>query len=513
MTRNDRSESGSPHAGGRGGEPHPHKPPVDLNAIALDTMESYGFYPRFPPQVFDEVNSLDPEKVLDRQQDARDLRALLWSSIDNWDSQDLDQIEYCEAGPDDEINVKVAIADVDLYVPKDSRTDIHAAHNGTSVYTGVETFPMLPDRLSKGISSLLPGRDHAAVVIEYTVLPDGDVRHGDIYRALVRNKAKLVYEEVGDWLEGAGPQPRTVMEVPGMEEQVRLQMEAARRLRAFRMSRGALDLETLEAQPVVEEGLVKALVIQRQNAARSVIEEFMVGANETMVITLGKAGIPMVQRIVRVPLHWDEIVDTAAKFGEQLPPGPDAKALSQFLNRRREADPDRFPDLSLTIVKLIGHGEYVAYVPGEEPIGHFALAVIDYTHSTAPNRRYVDVINQRLIKSVLDKRHSPYSLQELTEHAEWLTGRDKASQKVERFMRKASAAVLLRDRIGDVFEAFVTGVTEHGSFVRLTDPPAEGKVTEGDEGLRVGQRVRVRLLRTDPYHAHIDFKKVGTLNE
>jgi VacB/RNase II family 3'-5' exoribonuclease len=513
MSRNDFSRPG--YAGHRepGRDAGDTSPPVDLKAIALDTMTGYGFYPRFSSQVIREVNALDPERVLAMQRGSRDLRDLLWSSIDNWDSQDLDQMEYCEQGPGDELFIRVAIADVDLYVPRDSRTDRHAAHNGTSVYTGVETFPMLPDRLSKGISSLLPGQDHAAVVIEYTVLPDGDVRHGDIYRALVRNKAKLVYEEVGDWLEGLGPIPAAVRDIPGMEEQVRLQWEATKRLRAFRMGRGALDLETLEAQPVVEGDWVKDLVIQRQNAARSLIEEFMVAANETMVTRLGSAGIPMLQRVVRVPLHWDEIVATAAKFGEHLPPEPDAKALSRFLNRRREADPDRFPDLSLTIVKLIGHGEYVAYVPGEEPIGHFALAVIDYTHSTAPNRRYVDVINQRLIKSVLEDDPSPYSLQELAEHAEWLTGRDRASQKVERFMRKASAAVLLRDRIGDSFEGFVTGVTEHGSFVRLTAPPAEGKVTEGGEGLRVGQKVRVRLLRTDPYHAHIDFARVGILEE
>jgi VacB/RNase II family 3'-5' exoribonuclease len=513
MSRNYSSRSGRAQPVDTEREPGDTAPPVDLNAIALDTMTSYGFYPRFSPQVFREVNAIDPERVLAGQRSARDLRDLLWSSIDNWDSQDLDQIEYCEQGPGGELFIKVAIADVDLYVPKDSRTDRHAAHNGTSVYTGVETFPMLPDRLSKGISSLLPGRDHVAVVIEYTVLPDGDIRHGDIYRALVRNRAKLVYEEVGDWLEGTGPVPDGVREVPGMEEQVRLQWEATKRLRAFRMGRGALDLETLEAQPVVEGGLVKDLVVQRQNAARSLIEEFMVAANETMVTRLGSAGIPMLQRVVRVPLHWDEIVATAAKFGEHLPPGPDAKALSRFLNRRRDADPERFPDLSLTIVKLIGHGEYVAYVPGEEPIGHFALAVIDYTHSTAPNRRYVDVINQRLIKSVLEDDPAPYSRQDLEEHADWLTGRDKASQKVERFMRKASAAVLLRDRTGESFDAFVTGVTEHGSFVRLIAPPAEGKVTEGGDGLRVGQKVRVRLLRTDPYHAHIDFARVGILEE
>ncbi|HUU74857.1 MAG TPA: RNB domain-containing ribonuclease [Methanoregulaceae archaeon] len=482
---------------------------IDLKEIAWDAMEKYGFEPRFSRTVLREVDAIENGSVPDKGDDGKDLRTLPWSSIDNFDSMDLDQLEYCETAPGGEIRVMVAIADVDFFVRKDSHTDRHAAHNGTSIYLGIVTFPMLPDHLSKGISSLLPGKDRKAVVIEYTVLSDGSIRHGDIYRALVRNKAKLVYEEVGDWLEGTGQVPGRVTEIPGLEEQIRLQFEAARRLRKHRMEQGALDLDTLEAEAVVEDGRVRDLVIQRQNAARQLIEEFMVAANGTMVNTLENAGIPMIQRIVRVPRHWDRIVEKAATFGATLPAEPNSKALAKFLERQKEADPERFPDLSLTIVKLMGPGEYVAFIPGHVPIGHFALAVIDYTHSTAPNRRYVDVINQRLLKSVIDRTPVPYSGRELADLSAWLTGREKASQKAERFMRKAAAAVLLRDKIGETFDALVTGASEKGTYVRLISPPAEGRVMRGEHGLSVGLKVIVRLIKTDPYNGFIDFECIG----
>ncbi|MDD1706491.1 MAG: RNB domain-containing ribonuclease [Methanoregulaceae archaeon] len=482
---------------------------IDLKAIARDAMRKYGFEPGFSKAVMREVENIDESSPPDTVTDVRDLRSLLWSSIDNHDSMDLDQIEYCERGPGDEIHVMVAIADVDLFVPKLSQTDLHAAHNGTSVYTGVETFPMLPDRLSKGISSLLPGHDHRAIVIEYSVLPDGDVRHGEIYRALVSNKAKLVYEEVGEWLEGLGEIPENVRDIPGLEEQLRLQTEAMGRLKKYRMEQGALELETIEAESIAEDGLVKDIVVQKKNPARFLIEDFMIAANGTTVDFLGNAGIPMIQRVVRTPRYWDEIVMTAAAYHERLPVEPDSKALSLFLLRRKEADPERFPDLSLTIVKLLGPGEYMTLEPGEPPTGHFGLAVTDYTHGTAPNRRYVDLVNQRLIKSVLDKEKSPYAPHELYDLAAWLSDREKGSKKVERFMRKAAAAVLLRDRIGESFDALVTGVTEHGSYARMISPPAEGRIMQGEQGLRVGQSITVRLLRTDPYNGFIDFACIG----
>ncbi|KAF1077515.1 RNB domain-containing ribonuclease [Methanogenium sp. MK-MG] len=481
---------------------------VDLVAIALDAMERFGFYPEFPRSVLREVNVIKP-RFREERENARDLRSLLWSSIDNYDSMDLDQIEYCEEGKDGEVYVKVAIADVDSYVPYHSHADRYAAYNGTSVYTGIVTFPMLPDRLSKGITSLLPGQDCQAVVIEYTVLPDGSTRHGSLYRAIVANKAKLIYEEVGEWLEGTHEIPSSVSDLPGLEAQLRLQHEAAQRLRRYRMKHGALDLRTIEAEPVVEEGLVRDLVVQRQDLARQVIEEFMVAANGTTVAFLEDARLPMIERVVVTPKYWNEIVDTATEYGWKLPKRPDAKALSRFLDSERERSPETFPDLSLTIVKLMGPGEYIARDPHREPVGHFALAVTDYTHSTAPNRRYADLIIQRLIKSAIDKRHCPYTYEDLEEEAAWLSDREKGSKKVERFMRKAAAAVLLQDRVGEIFEGFVTGASEKGTYVRLISPPAEGRVMRGEECLKVGQKVIVRLIHTNPYKGYVDFECTG----
>jgi len=478
---------------------------VDLKSIAWNTMRKYGFAPDFPPSVQKQVNDIHDEIQNINTTSTQDLRTLLWSSIDNYDSMDLDQLEYCEQGNNEEILVRVAIADVDYYVRKQSPADQHAAHNGTSIYTGVETFPMLPDQLSQDITSLLPGEDRMVVVFEYSVLSDGTTRHGDVYRAVVTNKAKLIYEEVGEWLEGTGVIPQKLQEDPGLAEQILLQNEAALRLKKNRLKQGALVLETIEAEAVMEGGSVRDLVVQRQNMARCLIEEFMVAANRTIVNYLGDAKMPMIQRIVRIPKYWEGIVMTAAQYGESLPEEPDALALTAFLRRRREADPERFPDLSLTIVKLMGPGEYVALFPGGIPVGHFALAVTDYTHGTAPNRRYVDLIIQRLIKAVLDGKKSPYQRKELTEKADWLSDCEKRSKKVERFMHKAAAAVLLEQRIGETFDALVTGASGKGTYVRLISPPVEGRVMQGEYGLMVGQKVRVRLLMADPYKGYLDF--------
>jgi VacB/RNase II family 3'-5' exoribonuclease len=482
---------------------------INLKAIAGMAMEKYGFKPRFPDPVLEEVNALTDKVPSFEGKSTDDLRSLLWSSIDNIDSMDLDQLEYCERGQGGEIRVMVAVADVDIYVPKKSHADGYAAHNGTSIYTGIVTFPMLPDRLSKNISSLLPDQDRLAVVANYSILPDGTIRPGEIHRAIVRNKAKLVYEELGEWLEGTGPIPPLVRDIPGLKDQILLQAEAARILRKKRMDQGALDLQTIEPQPVLEGDRVRDLVVLKPNMARTVIEEFMVAANRTMVSYLGNAGIPMIQRVVRVPKYWDEITLTAASLGEKLPPLPDVKALAEFLKKEKTADPERFPDLSLTIIKLLGPGEYIPLEPGTPPTGHFSMAITDYTHGTAPNRRYVDVINQRLLKSVLDHRSSPYTLDELGDLALWLSDREKGSKKVERFMRKAAAAVLLQDRIGDIFEAMVTGASEKGTYVRLISPPAEGRVVRGERGMWVGQKVNVRLMKTDPYNGFIDFERAG----
>jgi len=486
-------------------------PRVDLKSIAYDAMVKYGFEPYFSKPTLTEVQLITEKRIEPWPPETQDLRSLLWSSIDNIDSMDLDQIEYCEPGKNGEIHVKIAIADVDYFVHKDSHTDRHASHNGTSVYTGVETFPMLPDPLSKGISSLLPGPDHLAMVIEYAVMPDGTFMPGNIYRAVVSNKAKLIYEEIGDWLEGKTGVPESVRSVPGLIEQIQLQNSAAQRLKQHRREQGALDLGTLEANAVVSQGEVLDLVVQDQNMARCLIEEFMVAANGTTVAFLNKSAMPMIQRIVRTPKNWEGIRMTAAQYREKLPKAPDTRALAKFLIKRRKADPERFPDLSLTIVKLMGPGEYVPLIPGEPPIGHFALAVTDYTHGTAPNRRYVDLIIQRIVKSVLDNQKNPYTNVELRELTAWLTGREKGSKKVERFMQKAAAAVLLQGKIGQLFEGLVTGASEKGTYVRIISPPVEGRVVQGSRGLYVGQKVRVRLLRTDPYQGHIDFDCTGKI--
>jgi len=481
---------------------------IDLHAIAWEAMKRYGFQAQFPGPVIREVAAINEELLLKKQQDGvKDLRFLLWSSIDNVDSLDLDQLEYCEQGLNQEILVKVAIADVDLFVSKKSQTDVYASGNGTSVYTGIEIFPMLPQRLSTDISSLLAGKDRMAVIIEFAVLADGGIRQGNVYRAFVRNKAQLVYEEIGDWLEDKTAFPSALREIPGLEEQLRLQDAATQRLRKFRVDRGTLEFDTIEAKPILRDGTVLGLIVPRKNRARYLIENFMIAANETMVVFLEKAGFPVIQRVVRTPQNWIGIVDVARASGESLPAEPDSKALSQFLSRRKDADPERFPDLSLTIVKLLGPGEYAYLEPGKAASGHFGLAVMDYTHATAPNRRYADVIIQRLAKAALAaKQLVPYSQNELIEYASRCTERDKAAKKVERFMRKAAAAVLLAKRIGESFAAIVTGASEKGTYVRLITPPAEGRVIRGEKGMIIGQKVRVRLIGMNPYQGYIDFE-------
>lgn len=470
-------------------------------------MEKYGFLSRFSRHVLSDTESIDETAHLMQDDPAvRDLRSLLWSSIDNIDSQDLDQLEYCERRSNREICVMVAIADVDALVPKGSSIDRHAAKNGTSVYTGVEIFPMLPERLSTKLTSLIENEDRLAVVIEYFVLKDGSVRSGDIYRAIVRNKAKLVYEEVGAWLEGEGPLPDKVVNLQDLEGQLHLQDEAAQRLHNFRRDNGALELDTIEAKPVIQDNAVVDLIVRHKNRAHFLIENFMVAANGTMARFLEKKGSPLIQRVVRTPERWAKIVEVAASLGRDLPLEPDPVELSDFLIQERQNDPLRFPDLSLTIVKLMGSGEYVLFAPGEYKLGHFGLAVQDYTHSTAPNRRYVDLVMQRLVKGVLNKDFPSYSRGELMQVAEWCTDRDQASKKVERFMRKVAAALLLMGRVGETFEAIVTGASYKGTYVRLMDPPAEGRVVRGEIGMEIGEKVQVRLIGLQIDKGFIDFE-------
>ncbi len=483
--------------------------PVDLKTIARKTMRSYGFEPSFPNNVMAQANGLDGKKPQMQKSKVADLTNLPWSSIDNIDTEDLDQIEYCQMGKKGEIDVMVAIADVDAYVPKGSALDLHARKNTTSVYTGIETFPMLPDRLSKNMSSLPVGEERLAVAIEFAVLPNGAFRPGKVYRALVKNTAKLVYEQVGAWLEGKGEVPERLKDDGAMQAQVRLQNTAAQRLSKYRLEQGALELETLEARAVIENEQVMGLVVIEENLARHIIENFMIGANGTMSLMLERMKIPLIQRVVRTPKYWDEIVEVAREKGTALPRTPNARALTLFLAKQKKEDPERFPDLSLTIVKLLGSGEYVMFDKGD-PLGHFCLAVTHYTHSTAPNRRYVDLIIQRLVKSALDKKPSPYGKQELSLISQWCTEQEHASKKVERFMVKAEAASLLAGRIGETFDALITGASDKGIYARMIEPPVEGKVMSWARGTQVGQKVKVRLVNLNPYMGFIDLEIVGS---
>jgi VacB/RNase II family 3'-5' exoribonuclease len=475
---------------------------VDLDRIAREAMRTNGFDPELPGAAVEELSALPEEPAMDG---ARDLRALPWSSIDNRESRDLDQVEVAEALDDGGIRLRIGIADVSAFVPRDSALDRHAASNTTSVYTGAVTFPMLPERLSTDLTSLNEGEARRAVVLELTVDADGGVGTCELYEAVLVNRDKLAYEPVGQWLVGATAAPLEVSGVAGIAEQVRLQDEAAQRLRARRQERGALDLETIEARPVTSGGEVVDLRVTRKSRARELIEDFMIAANTAIAQRLERAGYPSIRRVVHMPKRWPRIVDIARSLGEALPADPDAVALSAFLWRRRAADPDGFASLSLSVVKLLGSGEYVVDHPGARSEGHFGLAVDDYTHSTAPNRRYADLVTQRMLKALIAGDPPPYTVEELESIAARCTVMEGAANKVERQMRKVVAASLMARRRGERFDAIVTGASPKGVYVRLVHPPAEGRVVRGEEGLDVGERVSVTLLGTDVERGFIDF--------
>lgn len=486
---------------------------LDLAAIAHQAMIDAGFVPDVPQSVLAELQALESKTptAVDGSS-TRDLRSLLWSSIDDQKSRDLDQVEYAERLANGDIRVQVGIADVDALVQKGSAIDAHAAENGTSVYTGVRTYPMLPEQLSTDLTSLAGGADRSSVVIEMIVTPDGTVKSTDVYSALLHNYAKLSYEAVGDWLDNKGPIPQEVANVPKMEAQIRLQFEVAQHLRELRRKHGALELETIQASPVINDnGQVTELSVIERNGARDLIENFMIAANVAMAQFLTAKGALSIRRVVRTPEHWPRIVEIANELGEQLPAQPDSRALADFLARRKVGDPQHFPDLSLSIIKLLGPGEYVVQQPGSsgEQSIHFGLAVHDYTHSTAPNRRYADLVSQRLVKAVLGTGAGLYTEAELTLIAAHCTEREDAARKVERKMRKVGAAVVMQKRIGEVFDAIVTGASPKGIFARLIKPPVDGRVMRGEQGLRLGEKIRVKLLDTDPQRGFIDFARIG----
>jgi exoribonuclease-2 len=479
---------------------------VDLQVVAKQIMLEHGFEPDFPPQVPPQLAELKahPPQVTPGG-DIRDLRNLLWSSIDNDTSRDLDQIEVTERLPNGNIKVMVGIADVDAFVPKHSPIDDYAAKQTTSVYTGVRIFPMLPEELSTGVTSLLENADELSVVIEFTVATDGCVNFGNVYRAIVRNKAQLAYNAVGGWLAGTSPAPAKVAASTDLQAQLKLQDEVAQALKNQRYQHGALNLETSETHPVFLNQQIVDVLKQQKNRATELIEDFMIAANGVVARMLEK--VSSLRRIVKTPERWDRIVQLAAAHGEKLPPDPDSKALNDFLLKRKAADPDHFADLSLAVIKLIGPGEYVLERSGDPEQGHFGLAVQDYTHSTAPNRRFADVVTQRLIKAKLAGQSTPYSDDELTAIAKNCTVKEDAARKVEREMSKRLAAVAMSHRIGETFDAIATGVTAHGTFVRVLQPHVEGLLAQGQQGVDVGDRLRVKLIRTDVQRGYIDFAR------
>jgi exoribonuclease-2 len=472
-----------------------------LEVIARRAMQTYGLEPDFPPALQAQLAHLGTPDG----RALRDLRELPWSSIDNDDSRDLDQLEVCVDGAA-QTRVLVAIADVDGLAPRDSPIDRHARTNTTSVYTPAVVFPMLPLELSTDRTSLNQDEDRPAIVVDMTIDAAGSLSASDVYRARVRNKAQLRYSAVAAWLDGTGPAPDALTHVSGLDEQLRQQDRIATRLQTARDAEGALEFDRSELRPIVDDTGVRDLHTEVPNRAKELIENFMVAANGVTARFLSSRGFASIRRVVKSPERWSRIVDLAHQHGYELPSEPDARALQQFLKARRSAGPETFADVSLTVIKLLGRGEYVAERPGDTS-AHFALAVGNYTHSTAPNRRFPDLVTQRLLKAAIAGTPAPYALPELTMLADHCTKQEDAANKVERLTKKAAAALLLSGRIGAQFDAIVTGAGPKGTWVRLTSNAIEGRLERGMEGLDVGDRVRVRLIHTDPPRGFIDFAR------
>lgn len=488
-----------------------------LQGLAQRAMQARDLWPQFSAAALQEARALaavPPERFTWQGPAAaatvamRDLRHLPWCSIDNEDSRDLDQLSVAAPSSAGAVTILVAIADVAALVQTGSAIDAHATHNTTSVYTAAEVFPMLPERLSSDLSVLAAARARAAIVVELEIDASGSVRASELYPASVINHAKLAYDSVGAWLEGTAAAPAAVAAVRGLEEQLRLQDRTAQSLHRLRHLHGALTLQTLETRVILDAGTPRELRVEEPNRAKALIEEFMIAANTATAHFLARRGYPCVRRVLLPPERWDRIVELAATLHEALPAAPDAAALNAFLVKRRAADPVRFPDLSLSIIKLLGRGQYMVDTPAAPVSGHFGLAVSDYMHSTAPNRRFPDLLTQRLVRAALVGAAPPYSLAQLQQLAAHCTVQEDNAAKVERQVAKSAAAMLLSPRIGQVFQGMVTGASAKGTWIRLTAPPVEGRIVQGYEGLDVGDRAEVRLTFTDVERGFIDFARV-----
>lgn len=481
-----------------------------LRSIAHRAMLERGLLPEFSTEALAELGRLQAPSPTNNGEPVRDMRDLLWASIDNNDSRDLDQLTFAEAASGDNIQILVAIADVDSSIKDGSAIDKHARHNTISVYTAAEIFPMLPEKISTDVTSLNFNEDRLSIVVEMVIGTDGSLQESSIYRAWVRNHAKLAYNSLANWLENNGPIPEAIIAVKGLDENLRLQDRVAKSLKKLRHVHGALSLETNEAKPVFDGDQIHSLEIEEKNRAKELIEDFMIAANGVTARYLSASGFPSIRRVVRTPKRWERIIEIAREYNYILPADPDSKALEGFLIKQKAADPVRFPDLSLVIIKLLGSGEYIAESPDGNAPGHFGLAVKDYAHSTAPNRRYPDLLTQRLLKAALEGKPTPYNIDELDELTAHCTEAEDAVKKVERRVEKSAAALLLESRIGEWFDSIVTGASEKGTWVRLLTIPVEGKLVEGFEGLDVGEPIRVQLIETNVEQGYIDFKKVSS---
>jgi Exoribonuclease R len=485
-------------------------PLFNLDTIATQAMLERGFVPGYPPSVVKETEELSLPSIPIPGANIRDLRKLLWFSIDNDDSRDLDQLTYAEAVDETRYHVYIAVAGVDLLVKKDSAIDNRASNNTTSVYTPTKIFPMLPEKLSTDLTSLNPNVDRVALVFEGVLATDGELQDYSIYQAYVHNYAQLAYDATSTWLDG-GQIPEIIANTKGLEDQIRLQDSIAKKLTTLRHKLGALTLTTIEPKAVLDDGIPVALKVMPANRGRKLIEHFMIVANMISAKYAEKNNLSFIRRVVTNPKRWDKIVAVAKEYGHDLPETPDSVALEEFLVKQKAADVTSFPDLSLVIIKLLGRGEYKVVIPGKNVPGHFGLALRDYSHSTAPNRRYPDLIIQRILLAALQNDKPPYSSRDLENLANRCTMKEDDADKVERRMRKSAAALVLEKDIGKEFDGIITGAGEKGTWVRIFNPPVEGKVVKGIDNIDVGDMVRVKLLHTDVLAGFIDFAKVGSI--
>ena len=480
---------------------------ITLQRIARKAMIARGLDPDFPESVIAELKELANQPI-NKTEVTKDMRDKIWCSVDNDDSLDLDQLSYAEQLPDNKVRVFVAIADVNAMVHSQSNIDIHASHNTTSVYTVAEIFPMLPEKLSTDLTSLRYNADRYAFVIEMVVGDDGAVEQSDVYTAIVKNYAKLAYNSLGFWLEGTGPIPSEINNVEGLAENIKLQDRSAQKMKELRYKHGALNLETIEARPVFDGDTLSEMRVEQKNRAKDLIEDFMIASNGSTARFLTGKNFPSIRRVVRVPKQWERIVELASEHGFSLPEIADSKSLSEYLNFFKQKDPDHFTDMSLSVLKLLGSGEYILEKPGDTEEGHFGLAVKDYTHSTAPNRRYPDLVTQRLLKAAISGKPVPYSMEQLEQIAKNCTVKEDDVKKVERQVEKSANAILMQSRIGEVFNAIVSGASPKGTWIRLLNPHVEGKLVKGFNGLKVGQKLKARLTEINVEEGFIDFECV-----